>query len=233
MATQFWWEYLAEYPIESMIVIGGLIGSYFAYVEIIKFWKPMLFITTKEWRIHRYIGTVSGLDLRNFKPPGKKGGVFPKDAVEFKAILKIPGKKPAPIILNNKDIIKVIPRKLLLNKKYIYWNPEEGAYALSNTKPIGYHINPSNLEGLMVYKLDNIEAKATRAAPSAPQIIHHGLMQHSIPLDPGQYSESEEATRFRPDSHYIFNTKKIGGYKTFETLIEEEDEIDEKSKEVV
>ena len=208
------------YPTETVIlcVIGA--GLYYAYYEISKFWNKPLFITAYgEWRVLRYIGRLTDFDDKKLFRPETSQDLF-------KATIKIQGQPKLPIILNKNDIKVHKPNKIIMNKKYIYWDMKEASYFLSEKQPIGYQIDPVNLDRFTLAKIDNIDVKAVRAARSSPVVIHQGYMQNSIPLEPGDYKEEDIEDLLELPSEYMFKRDKIGGYRKYSEMDEDEDDID-------
>ena len=154
--------------------------------------------------------------------------LFGREAVskkDYRARVKIAGQPVRTILLNTDDILyikrnpwKLFVRQITMNRKYLYWNVQKSAYIISDDRPMGYQINPANLEKNILSMIDNIDAKATRAARSAPHIIHHGYMMHSIPLEPEEYQEDDEQTRFQLPGEFLFERKSIGKYQTYQEL---------------
>lgn len=222
-----WWDYLMLYPVESTMVIGGAIACYFGYIELSKFWNKPLFITKfGEWRVLRYVGRV--VDM-----PNKR--IFRKDIKGEKYIcwVKIKGQPKRKIILESDDILETKPNRIVMDKKYMYWNTEDSAYLLSDVKPKTYRIDTLNMDRYMMKKIDKIDVKTTRSARASPVVVHNSLMEQHLSLESGVYKEEEEDA-FDKSSKYIFDRESVGGYGTWQDLMEkqkkEEEEEEEKKK---
>lgn len=208
----YWWDYILMYPAETATTIALCVVGYFGYLEISKFWNKPLYITNLgEWRILRYVGRI--LKMENKR-------MFYKDTEvnEFRCIVKISGQKKRPMILESKDIIGIEPRRIVMGKKYIYWDSKKAAYVLSDLRPLGYMINPDNLERMALAKIDDIDTKSTRAARAAPQVVHAGLLQYSIPIDPSDYREDDTNSRLQVSSSQLFDRDLMGDYDTLDSI---------------
>jgi hypothetical protein len=222
--TTFWWDYIAMYPKETAIIITVIIVGYLAYVELSKFWNKPLFITDYgRWRIYRYIGRITKMEgQKYFVAQSPKFRQDPNlENTDFCCKIKIRYQPTRDIILESKDIAEITSRKIVLNKKYMLWNTEDRAYRLTNNIPRAYHLNPQNLERFMLYKIDTIDQRANKAAVASPPVIHHSLLQQHLPLEFGQYEESVD-DRILDTPEYLFDTKDVGEYGTFNDLPERE-----------
>lgn len=215
--STYWWDYIAMYPGETAIIIGLIILAYFTYVELSKFWYYPLFITSfGEWRVLRYVGRIKYMENKK---------LFRKDSTikQFKIKIRIPGLQTLPMILEREDIQSIKPNKIIMNKKYIHWDIEKSAYILTNDPTWGYKIRLENLQRILLHKIDNIDINSTRAARAAPQTIHSGLMQFSIPLAPGSYRENNPEDRYDVNEKHLFDREAIGSYKPMSDMEDKEE----------
>jgi len=220
----YWWDYVALYPTETVIVVIIIIGGYYLYWELSKFWNQPLY-TTKfgEWRVLRYIGRIVEMEDKNaFKSKISKNKAHT-------GWIKIKGQPKRKIILNNKDILERTSRKIVMNKKHLMWDTNLSAYVLTDKRIKGYLSNPQNIEKYMLTKIDNIDMKATRSARASPVVIHNSLLHQHIPLDSGMYTEKEDDA-FNQYSDYIFDREEVGGYQTYEEYVDKSDEVKERRK---
>lgn len=204
----YWWDYIAANPKESVIIILAGIGITWLYIEVSKFWiKPLYTTSFGCWRVNRYLG-------RMYFKNKQDSRLFRKDSTvkTTRGWIRMPWQRKFPIILSNSDILHHLPNKIVMNKKYIYWSENDSAYHLTDKRPLGYMINPNNLERLALRKIDDIDTKSTRAARAAPQTVHQGLLQFSIPLTPGSYTETD-IDKYNLNQHNLFDKESIGGYK--------------------
>ena len=219
----YWWDYVALYPTETVILAVIIIGGYYGWLEITKFWHQPLY-TTKfgEWRVLRYVGRLVELDDKS----AFKGELSVNKA--HKGWIKIKGQPKRRIILNNKDILERHPRKIIMNKRYLMWDTDKSAYVLTDKRIKGYLSNPQNIEKYLLTKIDNIDMKATRSARASPIVVHNSLLHQHVPLDSGMYTEKEE-DMFSQFSDYIFDREEVGGYQTYTEYVDDsEDKIEQR-----
>jgi hypothetical protein len=207
---------MAMYPKETAMVSLMIVGLTLFYIEISKFWiKPLYTTCFGAWRVNRYLGRMY------FKSRGD-ARLFRKDSsVKFvKGYIRMPWQRKFPIILKNEDILHHLSNKIVMNKKYIYWSENDNAYHLTDQRPFGYMIDPCNLERLALRKIDDIDTKSTRAARAAPQTVHQGLLQFSIPLTPGSYAEKDSIDKYGTNQKNLFDRESIGGYKELDFKVD-------------
>lgn len=220
----YWWDYIAMYPVETIVILTIAIGGYALYWKLSEFWNFPVY-TTKygEWRVLRYIGRLVELeDKASFKKEISKNS-------EHIGYIKISGQPKRKVILNSKDILSRSPNKIVMNKKYFMWDTNKSAYVFTDKRIKGYLSNPQNLERFMLTKIDNIDMKATRSARASPIIVHNSLLHQHVPLDSGMYTEKED-DMFNQYSDYIFDREEVGGYQTYEEHVDDTEEVKERRK---
>jgi len=222
----YWWDYVALYPKETVIILAIIFGGYYLWYELSKFWnKPLCITDYGKWRIHRYTGRIVDMEGRKITLKKTMGlspyfvkAIAPR---EFKCKIKIAGQPKRDLYLHTADLVRVEWRKVIMNKKYLVWLPEIAAYKLTNVRPTAYQLNPHNLEKFFVFKLDSIDLKANKAAVAAPQVIHNSLLQQHLPLEFGDYEEniSEHSTE---TTKFLFDDTEVGNYQLIEEIEREE-----------
>jgi len=214
------WYYVAEYPLETILLVIICIVVYFVYVELSKFWHKPLYIFGDGWRIKRYVGRIIMIK------DGKKFYAKTSKIEDFTGIIKMAGQPRRKIILQRDALHSFKPNKVIMKKKYVVWSKKDNAYILTNIKIESYLLDLENVQRYDFNMIDLIDHKATRSARASPKLIHSVFSMHNIPLDDYE-EEGELVIKTGKDVYDIESAGSYGVYLDLEDKYRKEQEKDE------